>query len=82
MMKKLFLKSNQLSLNNNSNNQVNPGKLPVKNNEKEPKHNNSFLDSRNNITVDYSKNYPFLKSPIELPKISGTKKIMVLINQR
>ena len=74
MMKKLFLKSNQLSLNNNSNNQMNPDKLPVKNNEKDPKLNNSFLDGRNNITVDYSKNYPFLKSPIELPKISGTKK--------
>ena len=74
MMKKLFLKSNQLSLNNNSNNQLNPDKLPVKNNEKDPKLNNSFLDGRNNITVDYSKNYPFLKSPIELPKISGTKK--------
>ena len=73
-MKKLFLKSNQLSLNNNSNNQMNNYKLPIKNVEKEPKLNNSFLENRNNITVDYSKNYPFLKSPIELPKISGTKK--------
>ena len=73
-MKKLFLKSNQLSLNNNTNNQVNAEKVPLKNNEKEPKLNNSFMENKNNITVDYSKNYPFLKSPIELPKISGTKK--------
>ena len=74
MMKKLFLKSNQLSLNNNSNNQISSDKVPLKNNEKDQKLNNSFLENRNNITVDYSKNYPFLKSPIELPKISGTKK--------
>ena len=74
MMKKLFLKSNQLPLNNNANNQMNPEKLSQKNNEKEPKLNNSFIENRNNITVDYSKNYAFLKSPIELPKISGTKK--------
>ena len=74
MMKKLFLKSNQLSLNNNSNNQLSSDKVPLKNNEKDQKLNNSFLENRNNITVDYSKNYPFLKSPIELPKISGTKK--------
>ena len=74
MMKKLFLKSNQLSLNNSSNNQLSPDKLSQKNIEKEPKLNNSFIENRNNITVDYSKNYAFLKSPIELPKISGTKK--------
>ena len=74
MMKKLFLKSNPLSLNNNSNNPVNIDKIPLKNNEKEPKLNNSFLENRNNITVDFSKNYPLFKSPIELPKISGTKK--------
>ena len=73
-MKKLFLKSNQLSINNNANNQANNDNLQQKNNEKEPKLNNSFMENRNNITVDYSKNYPFLKSPIELPKISGTKK--------
>ena len=73
-MKKLFLKSNQLSINNNANNQANNDNLQPKNNEKEPKLNNSFMENRNNITVDYSKNYPFLKSPIELPKISGTKK--------
>ena len=74
MMKKLFLKSNPLSLNNNSNNPVNIDKIPLKSNEKEPKLNNSFLENRNNITVDFSKNYPLFKSPIELPKISGTKK--------
>ena len=74
MMKKLFLKSNPLSLNNNSNNQANIDKIPLKSNEKEPKLNNSFLENRNNITVDFSKNYPLFKSPIELPKISGTKK--------
>ena len=74
MMKKLFLKSNQLSLNNNSNNQLSPDKLSQKSSEKEQKLNNSFIENRNNVTVDYSKNYSFLKSPIELPKISGTKK--------
>ena len=74
MMKKLFLKPNQLSINNNSNNQMNMDKLPQKNIEKETKLNSSFIENKNNITVDYSKNYSFLKSPIELPKISGTKK--------
>ena len=74
MMKKLFLKPNQLSINNNTNNQMNMDKLPQKNIEKETKLNSSFIENKNNITVDYSKNYSFLKSPIELPKISGTKK--------
>ena len=73
-MKKIFLKSNQLSLNNNTNNQISLEKTPPKSNEKETKLNNSLIENRNNITVDYSKNYPFFKSPIELPKISGTKK--------
>ena len=74
MMKKLFLKPNPPSLNNNTNNQINIDKLTQKSNEKEPKLNNSFVESKNNITVDYPKNYSFLKSPIELPKISGIKK--------
>ena len=73
-MKKLFLKSNQLSLNNNNTNQINMDKLFQKNIEKDPKLNSSFVENRNNVTVDYSKNYSFIKSPIELPKISGTKK--------
>ena len=74
MMKKLFLKPNPPSLNNNTNNQINIDKFSQKSNEKEPKLNNSFVESKNNITVDYPKNYSFLKSQIELPKISGIKK--------
>ena len=73
-MKKLFLKSNQLSLNNNNANQPNKEILFQKNNDKDQKLNSSFIENRNNVTVDYSKNYPFIKSPIELPKISGSKK--------
>ena len=74
MMKKLFLKSNQLSLNNNITNQANMDKLFQKNKEKDTNINSSFVENRNNVTVEYSKNYSFIKSPIELPKISGIKK--------
>ena len=74
MMKKLFLKPNPPSLNNSTNIQINIDKLSQKSNEKEPKLNSSFIENKNNITVDYPKNYSFLKSPFELPKISGIKK--------
>ena len=74
MMKKLFLKPNPPSLNNSTNIQINIDKLSQKSNEKESKLNSSFIENKNNITVDYPKNYSFLKSPFELPKISGIKK--------
>ena len=89
-MKKLFLKSNQLLNNNNEciNEETKPNinqnilnKLDL---------NNSLLQNKNNITVDYSQNQisSYNKSPLELPiklnlkkqinksKIEGLKRIM------
>ena len=77
-MKKIFLKSNPLSNNNNN------AYLNEETTKPDLNHsilnkvdlNNSFLQNKNNITVDYSKNYPspFIKSPFELPKIPNSKK--------
>ena len=88
-MKKLFLKSNQLSNINNSlylnqetlkpdTNQNIIEKSDLNNN------NNSFLQNKNNITIDYPKNYPhaFTKSPLELPKIQNQKKTINVNNTK
>ena len=74
-MKKLFLKSNPLNNNIYLNDEtIKPGINQNILNKLEL--NNSFLQNKNNITVDYSQNYQgsFNKSPLELPKIQNQKK--------
>ena len=74
-MKKLFLKSNQLSNINNSI-YLNQETMKPDTNIEKSELNNSFLQNKNNITIDYPKNYAlsFMKSPLELPKIHNQKK--------
>ena len=79
-MKKLFLKSNILNPNNNiylnqetiksDINQSILDKLDL---------NNSFLQNKNNITMDNPKYYQptLIKSPLELPKIQNLKKNII-----
>ena len=79
-MKKLFLKSNILNPNNNiylnqetiksDINQSILDKLDL---------NNSFLQNKNNITMDNPKYYQpsLIKSPLELPKIQNQKKNII-----
>ena len=75
-MKKLFLKSNHLGNNNIYINEETIKPDLNQNILNKLELNNSFLQNKNNITVDYSQNYlgSFNKSPLELPKIQNQKK--------
>ena len=85
-MKKLFLKSNQLS--NISNNLIlNQETIKPDSNKsisEKSDLNSSFLQNKNNITIDYPKNYPhsFVKSPLELPRIQNQKKAININNSK
>ena len=84
-MKKMFLKPNQIS-NPNNNIYLNEETLKPAINQNiinKLDLNNSFLQNKNNITVDYSKNYQsFNKSPLELPKIHNQQKNINMHNSK
>jgi len=85
-MKKLFLKPNQI-INNNSNIYSNHETIKPNTNQnilEKLDLNNSFLQNKNNITVEYPKNYQpsYTKSPLELPKIPNQKKHMNINNSK
>ena len=85
-MKKLLLKSNQPS-NINNNLILNQETIKPDCNKSISEKldlNNSFLQNKNNITVDYPKNYPhsFVKSPLGLPKIQNQKKTININNSK
>ena len=75
-MKKLVLKSNILNYNNLYLNQDTIKSDINQNNYDKFDLNNSFLQNKNNITMDNSKylQQSFFKSPLELPKITSQKK--------
>ena len=85
-MKKLLLKSNQPS-NINNNLILNQETIKPSSNKsilEKSDLNNSFLQNKNNKTVDYPRNYPhsFVKSPLELPKIQNQKKTINVNNSK
>jgi len=94
-MKKLLLKTNQRTLNNNKNIyyqetikpddviQTNSDKLDVKNDlEKNQALNYSFLHHKNNCDIEHPKDYSpsYVTSKVELPKINNNQKLKEINN--